>query len=240
MSSPNIHILEAIRDDLHDFSTPDNRNGFLPFFCEWVIHEWNHRPYYISEIVNFGYDLSHYPQKTDFLLREKALTYRDFIHANNGYHHATYLPGHGSSCETMEKNLYEFFHESMRLRALTFLEENYPEVEAEVFWNQIFCEDFDERRELIVSEEISVYFGFYGLSAEPYTCHPNDLEEFGEGRFACWEEKDFRAALTLLKTKDKDQREEALLSMGRAYATLAEALGPRALKKPLSQNGAIA
>jgi len=197
--SQNLTILKAIRDDLHAFASPENHEGFLPSFCDWVLSEWNSRAYFISELMNFGYDLAHFPFKTDFLLKDKARVYRDFIHSNNGHQYAALLSGHGSSCETMEKNLYEFFHESMRLRALGFLLEAYPEVDSEQFWNRIFCEDFEERRELLVAEDISVHFGFYGLAVEPYICHPSPEDRTHECRFALWDKEDFEATLELLE-----------------------------------------
>ncbi|MBC7533760.1 MAG: hypothetical protein H7318_19510 [Oligoflexus sp.] len=236
MKTSDSPILKSIRDDLQSFSSLENPQGFLPDFFDWVVREWSLRPFYATEIVNYGYDLTHYPQKTDYLLREKSKTYRDFIHANNGHHYVNFLPDHGTSCATMEKNLYEFFHESMRVRALAFLEENYPEMEAEVFWNQIFCEDFTRREDLLICEEINEKFGFYGLSAEPYLCsyHPEDGER--GFYFDHWELKDFRAALKSYKNNGG----KISPSERKRYQIILKALSPNALKKPLSQNGAIA
>ncbi len=201
----NLKILEAVRNDLHDFSAPENGQGFLPIFYEWVIKEWRNRPYYQTELVNFGYDLSNYPQRTDFLLREKARSYRDFIHANNGHQYATLLSGHRDSCETMEKNLYEYFHEAMRLRALTFLGGYCPEIDAEDLWNRIFCEDFEERGELLMAEDISVHFGFYGLAVEPYMCQGHDPKNSMPDRFSQWEPEDFEAQLAFLRALPKPE-----------------------------------
>lgn len=202
MTTSDFHILKSIRDDLQSFSSLGNPQGFLPQFYDWVVREWSLRPYYTTELVNFGYDFTHYPQKTDYLLREKVKTYRDFIHANNGHHYVNFLPDHGTSCATMEKNLYEFFHESMRVRAIAFLEENYPEVEAEVFWNKIFCEDFTRREDLLICEEINIKFGFYGLSVEPYLCTTYPQDKDHRFSFDQFELKDFRAGLKSYKNNE--------------------------------------
>ncbi|RYZ86983.1 MAG: hypothetical protein EOP04_12740, partial [Proteobacteria bacterium] len=190
--SSNFDILEAIRDDLFEFSDPQNVDGFVRNFYAWVVREWTSRSYFITEIANFGFDLTNYPQKTDFRLCEKVRTYREFIHANNGHHYAAFFSGQGTACETLEKDLYEFFHESMRLRAMHFIAQSFPHLDAEDFWNQIFCEVFTRKREILVVGEISDSFGFYGLAAEPYTCSSSSLINSDKSQFADWSLEDFK------------------------------------------------
>jgi hypothetical protein len=236
----NFDILEAIRDDLHDYADPYNSQGFIIPFHEWVIREWFTRLYYITEIANFGYDLTNYPQKTDFLLREKAKTYRDFIHANNGHHYAAFSSGQGTACETLEKNLYEFFHESMRLRAIHFLEENFPNLDSEDFWNRIFCEDFSSKKDLQVTEEISNLFGFYGLAVEPYICHSSDAKDQEGYGFGPWRLEDFHEKLQSLKFDQSTRSKVSDPFMRRSPTIQAEALLGKPFKKNLSQSGAFA
>lgn len=236
----NHDALSSILQDLHAFSDPRNSKGFIITFYEWVIREWTARPYYMTEIASFGCDFTNYPQRTDFQLSEKAKTYRDFIHANNGHHYAAFHSGQGSACETLEKNLYEFFHESMRLRAIHFLAKTYPDLDGDVFWNQIFCEDFSQERELTVVEDIHNHFGFYGLAVEPYTCPHGDPNPTDMQRYSHWTLKDFESQLQRLKSLEAPRPKIIIRNQENSRPFRVEPLTGKAYKKNLSQSGAFA
>ncbi|RYZ58986.1 MAG: hypothetical protein EOP07_05430 [Proteobacteria bacterium] len=226
----NVKILRSIHEALKSYSCPNNLDGFYPHFCGWVLREWEARPYYLTELANFGHDLTQHPYRTDFLLREKAKTYRDFINANNGRHYATSLPDQGTACEPMEKNLYEFFHESMRLHALTHIEESFLELDADDFWNRIFCEDFEDRAEVLAAEEIASQFGFYGYAADPYLAPLVLPKEENHYPFQNWELRDFQAALDLLKIRNQGTRLKIIQTSSQRRDSLAERMDRKYFK----------
>lgn len=226
----NVKILKSIHNALKAYSCPNNLDGFYPDFCAWVLREWEARPYYITELANFGHDLTQYPYRTDFLLREKAKTYRDFINANNGRHYATSLPDQGTACEPMEKNLYEFFHETMRLHALTHIEDCFPELDADDFWNRIFCEDFKDRAEVSVAEEIAAQFGYYSIAADPYIAPLIIHNDQKQCRFQRWELRDFKSALDLLKIRDQGMKLKLMPNTRQRRFSLAESMDRKYFK----------
>ena len=232
------HILKAIRDDLIEFSLPTNCQGFFIDYCEWVIKEWGHRFCHPSDSTNFGQDFANFPQQANLMLKDQARNYRDFIHASYGHHYAASLSPDGSSSQTMEKRLYEFFHESMRLRALAFMEGHYPHVEGEDFWNRIFCEDFEGEEERITAEDITELFGFYGIAAAPYTCPAQPSSN--EGRFASWFLADFMTSAGLIRAFGKDSLGMVARAAGRLFVLRNGGLSAPSVKKPLSHNGVIA
>ncbi len=190
-------ILESVFKELTMYACPNNLDGFFMTFCHWTLKEWNERPYYRTEIADFGPDLSEYPRRTGFTLKEKAHSYCEFIHSYNGKTHAPFF-GDNDTSERMEKNLYDFFHESMRLHALSHIKAYWPAVDADALWSRIFCEDFEEAEERLLAEEIALHFGFYALAAEPYTCHA-PRSQHRKGRFATWTQDDFRMALRFVE-----------------------------------------
>lgn len=205
----NLEIMSNLNVHLLNYADPKNPKGFFPTFVDWVIAEWSSRPYFKIEKYPTRYELANFPIRTDYLLKEMQPIYRDFIHSYTGRHH--YLSSHSKSdyCETMEKELYDYFHETVRLEGIRFLESAFPEVEAEDFWDRIFMEEFQDDEEMKMMDKLCLNFGFYALTAEPYTCLPPDILSSEPGEFSEWYLDDFiNVRSKLAKTNRKQRRRQ--------------------------------
>jgi hypothetical protein len=188
----NVAMLGSLLIHLSRFAKPSTPNGFFKLFSAWVVEKWGSRPYYRLERFPNDFELAKFPVQTDFLLKEMQPCYRDFIHSYNGRHHFNPVSVGATSCETLEKELYDFFHESMRSEGVKFLEQQFPGVDAEDFWDRIFMEEFREAEEIRIMVTLCQNFGFFGLALDPYLCPPHDIETNSPGSFADWELEDFR------------------------------------------------
>lgn len=196
-ASNHLEVLGALHRYLTIFSDPENTAGFFPDFVDWVIREWGTRPYYKTERFGSQNELANFPIRSEFVLKDMQPSYRDFIHSLNGRHHFSPVAVNGTNCESLERELYEFFHESMRGEGIRFLEKAFPELDADEFWDRIFLEDFTVPREIELMDRLCLDFGFYGRAAEPYTCLPPEVHTLSPGLFAEWFFEDFK----LIQTK---------------------------------------
>ncbi|RYZ91214.1 MAG: hypothetical protein EOP04_01265 [Proteobacteria bacterium] len=190
----HVFILDSLFTHLLRFADPFSPNGFLQVFSDWVFEEWSTRPYYRVQRFHSEFELAHFPIRTDYLLKEMQPVYRDFIHSYNGRHHFSPVAVNGTNCETMEKELYDFFHESMRAEGLDFMESRFPHLDVEDFWDRIFLEEFHQAEEIHLVDRLCQFFGFYGQALDPYLCEPPETETLNPGLFADWYLDDFREA----------------------------------------------
>ncbi|MBC7661241.1 MAG: hypothetical protein H7249_16215 [Chitinophagaceae bacterium] len=233
-------ILKAIQDDLLSFAMPSHFEGFFIDFCEWVIREWEHRNALALHEKASTTESVPPSYRTTFNLKDPGCTYRTFINSHPGYGYATHasLAFDHFASQTMEKRLYEFFHESMRLRALVFLKDRYRHVDPESYWDRIFSDGFAAESEKVLVDAINELFGFYAEAARPYTCPPDP--SLNDCRYASWTLADFKTTAGLVRGLGGERLGKVAMAAGKLFVLYKGGLDATSLKKPLSQKGAIA
>ncbi len=199
-SNREIEILSALYHHLKEYSRPNNEKGFLIEFYEWVIFKWNHSHYFeIRDNLSYK-EQEVYPRRTSLKLKEVMPSYDDFLASSNGRSDSLASTRSFYFWTTMEKELFEFFHESIRSEALRFLSKNFCEIDAPWFWDRVFLHDLDPELDHW-SERFERDFGFFANFAKPYSLRPMDSDELR--LFAQWQLQDFEIARSALIYKDK-------------------------------------
>lgn len=200
--------LKRIEQDLANFVSPENKDGFVKEFASWVYAEWSKNTFYDHYYVDVGYDCSSHPEATNKLLADEYRTYAEFINANTGVSKCTFVSGHGMACEEYSDKLQELFGDACskkldELIALYGLEvpDKYKK-NAENISELIFHEvvDYNKDSELHdVCENILFRFNQLGVEQEPYACslcgwdEVNDAPIYGdEAVFKDYSLEDFK------------------------------------------------
>lgn len=171
--------LKRIEQDLANFVSPENKDGFVKEFASWVYAEWSKNTFYDHYYVDVGYNCSSHPEATNKLIADECRTYADFINANTGNTVCTYISGHGMACEDYEEPLLVVFGDACSKKLDELVElynlevpEKYKKV-ADTISELIFMElvESNEDPKLYdVCENILHRFNQLGTASAPYTC----------------------------------------------------------------------
>lgn len=171
--------LKQVTEDLEQFFSVENKNGFMKDFASWVYKQWSENHYYETEVVDAGYDVSEIPKLTEFMLKDKCQTYSEFINSNTDKSEITFISGNGMACVQYSKSLQEFFGETS-INKLNELISTYklevPEKykgQADQISDLIFRElvSYTDDSELCaICDNISFRFSECGTALEQYLC----------------------------------------------------------------------
>ena len=188
-------ILQNLYDHLIDYANPSQEEGFFPSFVEWTIEQWSFRFYYEARSLEVLRDNNFRPSRTQLRLMEVVPSYRDFLESSNGNFEFSCPWVKIEFWGSMERNLFEFFHEAMRKEALRFLAIKFPETPGELLWDRIFLHDL-ELEEQAWSETFEKEFGFFANQARSYSLRSEETP------YLDWQLADFQSARETIKGKD--------------------------------------
>ena len=184
-----VNELKRIEQDLANFVSPENKDGFVKEFASWVYAEWSKNTFYDHYIVDVGYDCSSHPEATNKLLADECQTYAEFINANTGVSVCTHISGHGMGCEEYSDTLQEIFGDacakkldSLILSSNLKVPEKYKKygdnVREMIFGEWVDHTEDSELRE--VCDNILIKYGYLGEAFEQYSCHVCGVDHNGK------------------------------------------------------------